>query len=144
MGKNGEIKVTLQELLSLYTGGRPIGTRDFIEQYEDFFTNYGQLMYIDILKYTGKKMIKIEEKNFENMIAAIDKQYPELKKSEKFCALYNEYKEKVPALYSDEAKDVMINGLEYQWLGKRLVKEARNILGSQKTFVVKNIKAIRK
>ena len=143
MSQNGEVKLSLQQLLSLYTGGRPVGIKDFIQQYEEFFINYGQLMYDDVMKYVGKKRIKVEEKNFKNMIATIDKQYPELKKSKKFCELYKEYMEKVPTLYGENTEDIMINGLEYQWLGKRLVKEARAILGSSRTFVVKNIKVIR-
>ena len=142
--RNKEVKVTLQQLLSLYTGGRPVGTIDFIVQYEAFFKNYGQLMYIDYLKLSGKDCIEAEKFNFKNLIMTIDEQFPKLKESSNFCKAYNEYVKRVPTLYDSKSKEVMINGCEYQMLGKRLVKAAREVLGNERYFVVKKIKSINK
>lgn len=136
-----ELKLTLQQLMSLYTGGRPVGIRDFIVQYEEFYNHYNQLMYLDLFKFEGKQKLEAEKLNFKNLIATIDLQYPQLKKSKKLRELCREYVKKVPTLYSDKISENIINHGEYQILGQKLMKEARSVLGSQKYFTVKNLKA---
>lgn len=59
-----EIKLTLPQLLSLYTGGRPVGLRDFNEQHAEFFINYGQLMYINILPLSGHQKKRSRKNEF--------------------------------------------------------------------------------
>ena len=91
MGEKNEVKLTLSQLLSLYTGGRPVGVRDYGEQYQDFFTHYGILMYINLNNFTGKTRKQAEELNFKSMLESIDLQYPALKKSKEFRALCKLY-----------------------------------------------------
>ena len=141
MGIKNEVKLTLQQLLSLYTGGRPVGIRDYGEQYQDFFTHYGILSYIDENKFVGSARKEAEKMNFKNMIKSIELQYPALRKSKEFRELYKEYIKTVPNLYDNVHNDVYINDSEYQILSQKLMKKAREILGSDKKFVVKNLKA---
>lgn len=132
-----EIKLTLPQLLSLYTGGRPVGLRDFNEQHAEFFINYGQLMYINILPLSGHQKKEAEKMNFENMLESINQQYPSLKKSKLFMKVYQEYMEQIPTLYDDDITPNYLNHCEYQILSQRLLKVARLVLGSNKTFILK-------
>ena len=141
MGNKNEVKLTLQQLLSLYTGGRPVGIRDYGDQYQDFFTHYGILSYIDINNFEGAQRKKADQLNFKHMIECIDLQYPELKKSKEFKSLYKEYIKTVPNLYDNVHNDMYINNSQYQILSQRLMKKAREILGSDKYFIVKNLRA---
>lgn len=141
MGNKDEVKLTLQQLLSLYTGGRPVGIRDYGDQYNEFFEFYGQLSYLDENKFNGSARKEAEKLNFKNMIKSIELQYPALKKSKEFRELYKEYVKKVPNLYDNVYNDMSLNHCEYQFLSQKLMKKAREILGSDKTFVVKNLKA---
>ena len=131
-----EIKLTLPQLLSLYTGGRPVGLRDFNEQHAEFFINYGQLMYINILPLSGYQKEEAEKMNFENMLESINQQYPSLKKSKLFMKVYQEYMEKIPTLYDDDITPNYLNHCEYQILSQRLLKVARLVLGNNKTFIL--------
>lgn len=141
MANRDEIKLTLQQLLSLYTGGRPVGIRDYGEQYHEFFDFYARLSYLDLHKFTGSALKEAEKLNFNNMIKSIELQYPVLKNSKEFREIYKEYMKKVPNLYDNVYNDMHLNHLEYQFLTQRLMKKAREILGSDKTFVVKNLRA---
>jgi len=135
-----EIKITLQQLLSLYTGGRPVGVRDFSEQYEEFFANYSALSYIKAYKVEGKKQLKEADKiNFKNMLTTIEFQFPKIKKIKKLC---KEYASKVPTLYDgNEDDEKILESEEYKELTRALMKEAREVLGNEKHFVIKNLKA---
>ena len=133
-----EIKVTLPQLLSLYTGGRPVGIRSYSEQYDEFFENYGQLMYIDLLKFKGKQLEEAEKLNFRNLSSTIELQYPALKKVKKTC---KEYMKKVPAMYDDNADENIIQNVEYRKITTELMKETRKALGKDSKFVVKNLRA---
>lgn len=141
MGSKDEVKLTLQQLLSLYTGGRPVGIRDYGDQFNEFFDFYGQLSYIDEKKFSGSALKEAEQLNFDNMIKSIELQYPALKKSKEFRELYKEYVKKVPNLYDHVHNDMSLNHLEYQFLSQKLMRKAREILGSDKIFIVKNLRA---
>ena len=133
-----QIKVTLQQLLSLYTGGRPVGTRDYDVQLEEFLSNYEKLMYLNLSKFKGAQYRETEEFNFKNMSFSIELQYPCLKKIKKLC---KEYIKKYPALYEENFNKNILNSGEYQRTAKQLMQEARKVVGKDTKFVVKNIKA---
>ena len=132
-----QIKVTLQQLLSLYTGGRPVGVRDYSTQYEEFFENYGLLMHLNLLNFNGKQLQEAEEINFKNMLASIELQYPQLKKLKKMC---KEYIKKVPAVYDDQADSKILEDEEYKEMTTRLMKAARKVMGKDTKFIVKNMR----
>lgn len=75
--------------------------------------------------------------NFENMLESINQQYPSLKKSKLFMKVYQEYMEQIPTLYDDDITPNYLNHCEYQILSQRLLKVARLVLGSNKTFILK-------
>lgn len=133
-----EVKVTLAQLLSLYMGGRPVGVRAYEEQSDEFYVNYGNLMYLDLHKFSGKQIEEAERLNYKNLIATIELQYPALKKVKKIC---KEYMKKVPAMYDDNADEKIIKDEEYKKQTTYLMREARRVLGKDEKFVIKNIKA---
>ena len=135
-----DVKLTLQELLSLYTGGRPVGTRDFEIQYKEFFENYGAIMGVDFNTPKGQAIKENERYDVVGLVRKLDSQFPQLKKSEKFCKVCREFIQRSPTLYGYKVTPMIINYNEYQIYGQRLMKEARAILGSEKYFVVKNQK----
>ena len=135
-----DVKLTLQELLSLYTGGRPIGTRDFEVQYKEFFENYGLIMGIDYNTPKGRAIKENQRFDIQKLVTKLNRSFPELKKSERFYALCKEFIKRAPTLYDYRTHPVVINDLEYQFAGQRLMKEARAILGGDKYFIVKNQK----
>lgn len=141
MAKKDEVKVTLQQLLSLYTGGRPVGIREYGVQYDEFFQFYGMLSFLDEKKFSGLGLKEAERMNFRNMIQSIELQYPRLKQSKEFREIYREYVKKVPNLYDNVTNDMYLNNGEYQILTQRLMKKAREILGGDKYFVIKNLRA---
>lgn len=132
-----EIKITLQQLLSLYTGGRPVGTRDYNEQNEEFFTNYALLKQIKTVGLESTKIKAADSINFKNVVTTIEFQYPEIKKLKKLC---REYIKEVPAVYSDEGNEEILKNERYLSLTNNLMKEARKVMGKKTKFVLKNLK----
>lgn len=135
-----EVKLTLQELLSLYTGGRPVGTRDFDIQYKEFYDNYGAIMGVDFNTPKGQAIKDNERYDIVGLVKKLDASFPQLKKSEKFREICKDFIKRSPTLYGYKVNAMIINYNEYQIYGQRLMKEARSILGSEKYFVVKNQK----
>ena len=133
-----EVKLTLQQLLSLYMGGRPVGTRDYSTQCEEFLDNYSKLMYINLVKFRGAQHKESEEFNFKNVSFSIELQYPAIKKIKKLC---REYMKNVPVMYETESDKNILDSKEYKILTNNLLKEARKAMGKENKFVVKNIKA---
>jgi len=133
-----EVKLTLQQLLSLYTGGRPVGTRDYSTQCEEFLDNYAKLMYLNLIQFKGNQHKESEEFNFKNMSFSIELQYPAIKKIKKLC---KDYIKKVPVMYESDSDENILNDQEYKTLTNNLLKEARKVMGKENKFVVKNIKA---
>lgn len=133
-----EIKITLQQLLSLYTGGRPVGVRDYNEQHEEFFTNYALLKIIKPIALKGEQLKTADNINFKNLTTTIEFQYPEIKKIKKLC---KEYIKEIPAMYSEEADEEILKSEKYVALTNNLMKEARSVMGKNTKFVVKNLKA---
>ena len=132
-----EIKITLQQLLSLYTGGRPVGTRNYNEQHEEFFTNYALLKHIRTVGLDSDKLKAADPINFKNIATTIEFQYPEIKKIKNLC---KEYIKEVPAMYSDKADENIIKSEAYITLTNNLMREARKVMGKKTKFVVKNLK----
>ena len=134
-----ELKITLQQLLSLYTGGRPVGTRNYNEQNEEFFTNYALLKQIRTVGLDAKQAKVADSINFKNVTTTIEFQYPEIKKIKKLC---KEYIKEVPAMYSEEADENILKNEEYIVRTNSLMKAARKVMGKKTKFVVKNLKDI--
>ena len=131
-----EIKLTLAQLLSLYMGGRPVGTRDYNEQEEDFFNSYGSLFFIDFNKVPKERRRDAEILNFRTLSGSIELQYPELKKIKKLCSAYIK---KFPTFYDNKDNPKIINSEEYKVMTKDLMKKAREVLGKEEKFTVKNL-----
>ena len=113
MANKDEVKLTLQQLLSLYTGGRPVGIREYGAQYDEFFEFYGKLSFLDEKKFSGLGLKEAERMNFRNMIQSIELQYPMLKTSKEFREVYKEYMKKVPNLYDNVTNDMYLNDGTY-------------------------------
>lgn len=131
-----EIKLTLAQLLSLYMGGRPVGVRDYNEQAEEFMDNYGALFFIDFTKVPSERRKDAEILNFRTMSGSIELQYPELKKIKKLCSAYIK---KVPTFYDNKNNPEIINEEEYKAMTKEIMKKAREVLGKEEKFTVKNL-----
>lgn len=131
-----EIKLTLAQLLSLYMGGRPVGTRDYNEQAEEFIYNYNSLIFIDFKKIPAGSRHKAEVLNFRTMSGSIELQYPEIRKVKKMCS---EYIKRIPTFYDEKSNSKIIESEEYKIMTKELMKKAREALGKEEKFTVKNL-----
>lgn len=134
-----EVKISLQELLSLYTGGRPFGITDISKQRANFVKNYNRLIGVVPAKGDKKETKKSRNENLRNIVMNIEQQYPEIKKIKKACKAYMT---KYPALYDEACAENTISFNAYQWDSNALVKEARSVLGSAKEFTVRNKKIV--
>lgn len=131
-----QIKLTLAQLLSLYMGGRPVGIRDYNEQAEDFFNNYGALTFVDYNKIPLERRKDAEILNFKTLAGTIELQYPGIKKIKKMCSAYIKT---VPTFYGNKDNPKILQSEDYKRMTKELMKEAREQLGSEEKFVVKNL-----
>ncbi len=139
-----EVKLNIQQLLVLYTGGRPVGVKDFGEQYDEFYDNYSVLIKENPTKECGFQMRSAKYMGYKNFIKLINAQYPKLRASKEFMEIYKEYIRKVPTIYNDRTDDAIVDDPEYQQLGKRLIEAAKKVYGEEKYFFLKSISKIRR
>ena len=71
-----EVTISLQELLSLYTGGRPIGLTDIPKQKAKFIKNYNKLKDIDPAKAEKLETKTSRNENLRNIVISIEERYP--------------------------------------------------------------------